>query len=66
MVISAACCSETRRTIAGIVVFPASFEARHRRSPSTSTYRPAVPGRTTIGWTTPFTLIESARSPSIS
>ena len=39
---------------------PAGFEARHRRSPSTSTYRPAVPGRTTIGWTTPFTLIVPA------
>jgi hypothetical protein len=35
IVISAACCSETRRTSAGIVVFPAFFEACSRRSPST-------------------------------
>ena len=33
IVISAACCSETRRTSAGIVVFPAFFEACSRRSP---------------------------------
>jgi len=37
MVISAACSSETRRRMAGIFSLPASFDARQRRSPTTST-----------------------------
>jgi hypothetical protein len=53
------------RTIAGIVVRPAIFEARHRRSPRIRTYRPSAPGRTEIGWITPFARIEAANSSSV-
>ncbi len=40
MVISIACSSETWRKMAGIVLLPASVEARQRRSPAINWKRP--------------------------
>ena len=66
MVISIACSSDTWRRIAGIVFFPASCEARQRRSPAISWNRPFACGRTRIGCTTPFAVIDAASSASCS
>src|SRR5581483_6837059 len=53
--------SSASRTSAGIAASPASFAARHRRSPAISSQPPVRRGRTTTGWITPWTRTESAR-----
>ena len=58
MVISKACSSETWRTMAGMVVLPAAWDARQRRSPMMSWYRPPASSRTTTGCTTPVAAID--------
>ncbi len=54
------------RTIAGIVSSPASWLARHRRSPMTSWYCSGPIRRTTIGCMRPNSRIECTSSPSAS
>ena len=49
------------RTMAGIVLSPATFEARQRRSPATILYLPSS-FVTTIGWSTPCSLMEAAKA----
>src|SRR5207245_3939220 len=63
--ISSAVASSKRSTIAGIVSFPASFEARQRRSPAMIWYSSPA-GRTRIGCSTPCSRIDAASSCSVS
>jgi len=54
--ISCASASVRFRTVAGIVLLPANFDARKRRAPATSSYTPFAPscdGRTRIACKTP-------------
>src|SRR5713101_3726435 len=63
--ISSAVESSKRSTMAGIVSFPASLDARQRRSPAMISYwSPA--GRTRIGCSTPCSRIDAASSASVS
>src|SRR5438132_8247649 len=63
--ISSAVASSKRSTIAGMVSFPASFDARQRRSPAMISYwSPA--GRTRIGCRTPCSRIDAPSSASVS
>src|SRR5579883_2478145 len=55
-------CSGTSRTSAGISASPARRAARQRRSPAISSNRPPAMARTTIGWISPWALIEAASS----
>src|SRR5438445_4462143 len=59
--ISSAVASSNRSTIAGIVSLPASFEARHRRSPA-MIWKSSPAGRTRIGCSTPCSRIDAASS----
>src|SRR2546425_4634662 len=63
--ISRAVASSKRSTIAGTVSLPASFEARHRRSPAMISYSSPA-GRTRIGCRTPCSRIEAPSSASVS
>ena len=47
-------------------VRPARWEARQRRSPMMSSYRPGPAARTTTGWSRPTCLMDSASSSSAS
>src|SRR5437667_10266973 len=47
---------------AGMLSFPAVFDARQRRSPQTISYPPLVRGRTRMGCRTPCALMLSASS----
>src|ERR1700730_11054804 len=56
------------RTVAGIVLLAASFDARKRRAPATNSYMPASPsgaGRTRIACKTPCNRMLSANSRSL-
>src|SRR5579859_6821559 len=59
--ISRAVASSKRSMIAGIVSFPASFDARQRRSPAMIWYSSPA-GRTRIGCSTPCSRIDAASS----
>src|SRR2546430_2971566 len=63
--ISSAVASSKRSTIAGIVSFPASFDARQRRSPAMISYSSPA-GRTRIGCSTPCSRIDAASSARVS
>src|SRR5258708_3274077 len=66
IMISSASESLTSTGTMGTSCSPAICDARQRRSPAMISYRSCTPrtGRTTIGWITPCSLIESASSPS--
>src|SRR6266542_2206156 len=59
--ISSAVASSNRSTMAGIVSFAATFEARQRRSPA-MIWNSSPAGRTRIGWSTPCSRIDAASS----
>src|SRR6266545_475314 len=54
--------SRVSRMIAGIISMPSAIAARQRRSPITSSYRPWVSSRTTIGCNRPTCWIEDFSS----